>query len=46
MYTDGSVTKDQSEWGFTAKHGVVTIQKDSASRGHTTNAIILTDLVS
>ena len=30
MYTDGSVTKDQSGWGFTVKQGVTTIHEDSA----------------
>ena len=30
VYTDGSVTKDQSGWGFTVKQGVTTIHEDSA----------------
>ena len=30
VYTDGSVTKDQSGWGFTVKQGVSTIHKNSA----------------
>ena len=30
MYTDGSVTKDQSWWGFTVKRGATTIREDSA----------------
>ena len=31
MYTDGSVTKDQSVWGFTVKQGATTIHEDSAA---------------
>ena len=31
MYTDGSVTKDQSGWGFTAKQGATTIHEDNES---------------
>ena len=31
MYTDGSVTKDQSGWGFTVKQGATTIREDSAA---------------
>ena len=31
VYTDGSVTKDQSGWGFTDKQGATTIHKDSAA---------------
>ena len=30
VYTDGSVTKDQSGWGFTVKQGATTIHEDSA----------------
>ena len=30
VYTDGSVTKDQSGWGFTVKQGVSTIHENSA----------------
>ena len=29
VYTDGSVTKDQSGWGFTVKQGATTIHEDS-----------------
>ena len=29
VYTDGSVTKDQSGWGFTAKQGATPIHEDS-----------------
>ena len=32
MYTDGSVTKDQSGLGFTVKQGATTIHEDIASR--------------
>ena len=31
VYTDFSVTKDQSGWGFTVKQGVTTIHEDSAA---------------
>ena len=31
MYTDGSVTKDQSGWGFTVKQGATTIHEDGAA---------------
>ena len=31
VYTDGSVTKDQSGWGFTVKQGVTTMHEDSAA---------------
>ena len=31
VYIDGSVTKDQSGWGFTVKQGVTTIHEDSAT---------------
>ena len=30
-YTDGSVPKDQSGWGFTVKEGATTIHEDSAA---------------
>ena len=30
VYTDGSVAKDHSGWGFTFKQGVTIIHKDSA----------------
>ena len=30
VYTYGSVTKDQSGWGFTVKRGATTIREDSA----------------
>ena len=31
VHTDGSVTKDQSGWGFTVKQSVTTIHEDSAA---------------
>ena len=31
MYTGGSVTKDQSGWGFTVKQGATTIHEDNAA---------------
>ena len=31
VHTDGSVTKDQSGWGFTVKQGATTIHEDSAA---------------
>ena len=31
VYTDGSVTKDQSGWGFTDKQGATTIHEDSTA---------------
>ena len=31
MYSDDSVTKDQSGWGFTVKQGATTIHEDSAA---------------
>ena len=31
VYTDGSVTRDQSGWGFTVKQGETTIHEDSAA---------------
>ena len=40
VYTDGSVTKDQSGWGFTVKQGETTIHEDSAA--HTVSTFSLT----
>ena len=31
VYTDGSVTKDQSGWGFTVKQGATIIHKEGGS---------------
>ena len=42
VHADGSVTKDQSGWGFTVKHGVITIQEDSATCNYTISASSLT----
>ena len=39
MYTDGSVTKDQSGWGFTVKQGVITIHVDSAAYAVSTSSL-------
>ena len=39
MYTDGSVTKDQSGWGFTAKQGATTIHEDSAAYTVSTSSL-------
>ena len=30
VYTDGSVTKDQSRWGFTVKEGVTTMHESES----------------
>ena len=53
VYTDGSVTKDQSGWGFTVKQGATIIRKEGGSghprwiisRGNsqTTHAVNFTD---
>ena len=40
MYTEGSVIKDQSGWGFTVKQGTTTIHEDSAA--YTVSSSILT----
>ena len=31
VYTNGSVTKDQSRWGFTVKQGATAIHEDNAA---------------
>ena len=36
VYTDGSVTKDQSGWGFTVKKAATTIHKYSAHKAKDT----------
>ena len=41
LYTDGSVTKDQSGWGFTVKQGVTTIHVDSAAYSVSTFSLTL-----
>ena len=40
VYTDGSVTKDQSGWGFTVKQGATLIHEDIAA--YTVSTSILT----
>ena len=42
MYTDGTVTEDESRQGFTVKQGKTTIHKDSQA----THAILLSDFMS
>ena len=39
VYTDGSVTKDQSGWGFTVKQGATTIHEDSAAYAVPTSSL-------
>ena len=41
MYTDGSVTKDQSGWGFTVKQGATTIHEDSAAYMVSTSSLTM-----
>ena len=41
MYTDGSVTKDQSGWGFTVKQGATTIHEDSAAYTVSTSSLTM-----
>ena len=41
MYTDGSVTEDQSGWGFTVKQGVTTIHEDSAAYTVSTSSLTM-----
>ena len=41
MYTDGSVTKDQSGWGFTVKQGAATIHEDSAAYTVSTSSLTM-----
>ena len=41
MYTDGSVTKDQSGCGFTVKQGAITIHEDSAAYTVSTSSLIM-----
>ena len=38
---DGSVTKDQSGWGFTAKQGATTIHEDSATYTISTSSLTM-----
>ena len=39
MYTDGSVIKDQSGWGFTVKQGVTTIPEGCAAYTVSTSSL-------
>ena len=39
--SDGSVTKDQSGWGFTVKQGVTTIHEDSAAYEVSTSSLTM-----
>ena len=41
MYTDGSVTKDQSGWSFTVKQGATTIHEDSAAYMVSTSSLTM-----
>jgi ribonuclease HI len=41
VYTDGSVTKDQSGWGFTVKQGATTIHEDSAAYEVSTSSLTM-----
>ena len=41
MYTDGSVTKDQSGWGFTVKEGATTIHDDIAAFSVTASSLTM-----
>ena len=43
-YTDGSVAKDQSEWGFTVKHGVTIIHADGAASDMVSTFCLTTDV--
>ena len=38
---DGSVSKDQSEWGFTVKQGATTIHEDSAAYMVSTSSLTI-----
>ena len=39
IYTDGSVTKDRSGWGFTVKQGGRTVHEDSGAHRVTTSSM-------
>ena len=41
VYTDDSVTKDQSGWGFTVKQGATTIHEDSAAYTVSTSTLTM-----
>ena len=39
IYTDGSVTRDRSVWGFTVKQGGRTVHEDSGAHRITTSSL-------
>ena len=41
MYTEGSLTKYQSGWGFTAKQGATSIHEDSAAYAVSTSSLTM-----
>ena len=41
IYTDGSVTKDRSGWGFTVKQGGRTVHEDSGAHRVTTSSLTM-----
>ena len=41
MYADGSVTKDQSRWGFTVKQGATNIHEDSVAYTVSTSSLTM-----
>ena len=46
VYTDGSVTNDQSGWGFTVKQGATTIHEDSTAYTVSTSSLTMETLSS
>ena len=41
IYTDGSVTRDRSGWGFTVKQGGRTVHEDSGAHRVTTSILTM-----
>ena len=41
IYTDGSVTRDRSGWGFTVKQGGWTVREDSGAHTVTTSSLTM-----
>ena len=41
IYTDGSVTRDRSGWGFTVKQGGKTVHEDSGAHRVTTSSLTM-----
>ena len=41
IYTDGSVTTDQSGWGFIVKHGARTVHEDNGAHRVTTSSLTM-----